>query len=497
MKKKPLRTGQHLTHYSKLILDSRVNIDENSTLMKYRNETLDDFLEEHNYPEILLLFLNPAEDIHWAKAYILDSSSVVDYPSIQMVDSNHQQLVNQFSLKSFPALVYYIRQNKKPENKKTTREKQFESYYIEPTREKLAELMSKLFHINPHRQKKPSATKENNFVSFPKSRDGDEANIKTVLRKRSDQVFMVDLEKSILYSMGHEIPVHARISGAQLEALKDYATVLDSYFPGRHPVKMVLRCIKLKLDGVKQEILGERFTDMWKRCINSIHPDWEKEVGEWVGCKGSQPHLRGYPCSVWTLFHTLTVNVPSDGSSSAVLTAMKGYIQNFFGCSYCAKHFVEMAEGEVNPLIGVQTPTEAVFWLWDAHNQVNRRVSGDNSEDPQFLKIQFPSVDNCILCVRDDEFDRDTVLDYLIKIYHAESISMEGLLALDSGDQAVSSSGKVSAMQISALSFTNYDLSLCAIVYFLSAVILLCVLYKTILKGRSLRRFTHNIHHKC
>lgn len=27
----------------------------------------------------------------------------------------------------------------------------------------------------------------------------------------------------------------------------------------------------------------------------------------WVGCQGSRPELRGYTCSLWQLFHTLTV----------------------------------------------------------------------------------------------------------------------------------------------------------------------------------------------
>lgn len=27
----------------------------------------------------------------------------------------------------------------------------------------------------------------------------------------------------------------------------------------------------------------------------------------WVGCQGSRPGLRGYPCSLWMLFHVLTV----------------------------------------------------------------------------------------------------------------------------------------------------------------------------------------------
>lgn len=28
---------------------------------------------------------------------------------------------------------------------------------------------------------------------------------------------------------------------------------------------------------------------------------------KWVGCQGSRSELRGYPCSLWKLFHTLTV----------------------------------------------------------------------------------------------------------------------------------------------------------------------------------------------
>lgn len=27
----------------------------------------------------------------------------------------------------------------------------------------------------------------------------------------------------------------------------------------------------------------------------------------WVGCQGSEPHFRGFPCSLWILFHFLTV----------------------------------------------------------------------------------------------------------------------------------------------------------------------------------------------
>lgn len=29
---------------------------------------------------------------------------------------------------------------------------------------------------------------------------------------------------------------------------------------------------------------------------------------EWIHCQGSDPKYRGYPCSLWSLFHVLTVS---------------------------------------------------------------------------------------------------------------------------------------------------------------------------------------------
>lgn len=46
----------------------------------------------------------------------------------------------------------------------------------------------------------------------------------------------------------------------------------------------------------------------------------------------------------------------------------------------------------------VADKNQAVLWLWAAHNQVNRRLAGDSTEDPEFPKIQFPTVDSCPLC---------------------------------------------------------------------------------------------------
>lgn len=43
---------------------------------------------------------------------------------------------------------------------------------------------------------------------------------------------------------------------------------------------------------------------LFKKKVNSYLP----EKIEWIHCKGSMPRYRGYPCSLWSLFHALTVN---------------------------------------------------------------------------------------------------------------------------------------------------------------------------------------------
>lgn len=38
----------------------------------------------------------------------------------------------------------------------------------------------------------------------------------------------------------------------------------------------------------------------------------------WVGCQGSEPHFRGYPCGLWTVFHLLTVQAAQSGSDKGI-----------------------------------------------------------------------------------------------------------------------------------------------------------------------------------
>ena len=46
----------------------------------------------------------------------------------------------------------------------------------------------------------------------------------------------------------------------------------------------------------------------------------------------------------------------------------------------------------------LQHDGDAVLWLWEAHNSVNKRLEGGASTDPMFPKVQFPARDVCPYC---------------------------------------------------------------------------------------------------
>jgi len=127
---------------------------------------------------------------------------------------------------------------------------------------------------------------------------------------------------------------------------------------------------------------------------------------KWKACNGSQPHLRGYPCALWMLMHTLTVlTLPIQGhtpssmtiTSKRTLTILVSYIRNFFSCEVCQRHFLSMANNHTPSL---STDGDAVLWLWQTHNLVNARLKREQNGDPNYPKDLFPYYTKCPYCYR-------------------------------------------------------------------------------------------------
>uniref|UniRef100_A0A7N5JHL1 Sulfhydryl oxidase n=1 Tax=Ailuropoda melanoleuca TaxID=9646 RepID=A0A7N5JHL1_AILME len=209
------------------------------------------------------------------------------------------------------------------------------------------------------------------------------------------KLYMADLESAVLYTLRVEAALFPFLDGERLSALKQYVSVLVKYFPGRFVVMNYLRDLDWWLrpkTNVSQTEWEEALRNK-KEFPNSRLP----EHPIWVGCQGSKPQFRGFPCGLWTLFHLLTVQEAARNpfSPSDALPTMRKYIRHFFGCRMCAEHFENMAAESMHE---VRNREEAVLWLWSRHNRVNARLAGTASDDPKFPKVQWPPRELCQSC---------------------------------------------------------------------------------------------------
>ncbi|XP_025898719.1 sulfhydryl oxidase 1, partial [Nothoprocta perdicaria] len=243
----------------------------------------------------------------------------------------------------------------------------------------------------------------------------------TALLKHADRskVYMADLESALHYSLRVEVTRTRVLSGAALSALKCYVALLAKYFPGRPFVQTYLQGLDSWLrNWTEPELPRDVLKEAMKNKADASHPAMLPTNVTWVGCQGSEPHFRGYPCSLWTLFHLLTLQAFQSGPDKElpleVLSTMRCYVRNFFGCQECAQHFEAMAAESMDKVQGRQ---EAVFWLWSHHNEVNARLAGSDTEDPKFPKLQWPPPDMCPLCHKEESglhaWDEPAVLRFL------------------------------------------------------------------------------------
>uniref|UniRef100_A0A8D0HGC3 Sulfhydryl oxidase n=1 Tax=Sphenodon punctatus TaxID=8508 RepID=A0A8D0HGC3_SPHPU len=208
----------------------------------------------------------------------------------------------------------------------------------------------------------------------------------------SSKLYMADLESVLHYTLRVEVARFSDLRGERLTALKRYVSVLAKYFPARPSVRNVLRNLNRWLRGVKER-------DLPYSAVEAVPNARLMNRTIWVGCQGSQSQFRGYPCSLWLLFHLLTVQATlpkgQNASPLEVLSAMREYVRFFFGCRDCAEHFEGMAAESMDK---VKSRDEAVVWLWSRHNRVNARIAGTTSEDPKFPKLQWPPPSMCPAC---------------------------------------------------------------------------------------------------
>lgn len=331
------------------------------------------------------------------------------------------------------------------------------------------------------------------------------------------RIHISDLNNALRYSLFREVALKKRLNSTQLNALKNYLSVLELHFPFqtdkmRTFVKLLNEWLSKKKAGVEVDI-EDMLTTM------KIYEDYYHfpDMKPWKECAGSDPKYRGYPCSMWTLFHTLTVaeykthlNNKKWANLHSVLYAMRDYIINFFGCSDCAQHFKQMATDLESELIH---PNSSVLWLWRAHNKVNKRLKGEPSEDPAHPKRPYPYRNECPECYEnadpstESKFNENNVLEFLVRHYSSDNLikdeselnepKPDNNQSVERAEKNGRNSGKSDhsvheANNTSVKAKWNYsllnnmDYSLILVLYFFSAAIIvtLCVYLKIRVRKR-------------
>ncbi|WOK93034.1 sulfhydryl oxidase 2-like isoform X2 [Canna indica] len=153
----------------------------------------------------------------------------------------------------------------------------------------------------------------------------------------------------------------------------------------------------------------------------------------WIFCRGSKNDTRGVSCGLWILFHSLSVRV-RDGESQLLFMAICDFVQNFFVCDDCRRHFYEMSSRISLPF---NTSRDLSIWLWRAHNQVNERLMKEEKDlgtgDPIFPKVTWPPKQLCPSCYvsssrkssgnKQIDWNQDEVYKFLIRYYGTTLVS--------------------------------------------------------------------------
>lgn len=341
----------------------------------------------------------------------------------------------------------------------------------------------------------------NNQVKAQEAKPQKIASRKELINRRY-KVFTSDLEKAVIYSISHEVAQHSSITGRTLESLQLYVTTLEKFFPARIEMAVFLRDLHSWVHMHQDTIRGEDLSS-WMDSYLGRHGI--KDSKEWIGCKGTEAKFGGYPCGLWSVWHALTINQANkaDGDPKEVLRSMQSFIEEFFGCRDCARHFNQAIE-EGKALEDIENYNDAILLLWKVHNKANLRLSGDISEDPTFPKQVFPSKEFCSSCYLPmtgsnlwDEFDRTKVLLFLKDLFSKEKLSSQGLTSdttgeghalavaplIDSDEKLDVSNFRKEENTNSFIFFNGADISICFILWFVSAILLL-VIYLKFVSGK-------------
>lgn len=257
------------------------------------------------------------------------------------------------------------------------------------------------------------------------------------------RIFAVDLLKGISYMLNHEVLIRGDLNVSELRILRNLLSVLDKHLPisdwdsnfGKFVSDLRTKLDENRVDYEKVGITSQQLTDIFEVSgASGIKSRYNRE--NWISCFDSDRQHKGYTCSLWLLFHTLTVGeyTKSRVKSNVVLYTMRDYITQFLGCTVCSSNFAKETQSLESSLVHKNS---SVMWLWNTHNHVSQRINNERDGEKKHLTaVIFPSHRACPECyttspdeigkdgktLADIEWSLNNVLDYLEGLYSPEKL---------------------------------------------------------------------------
>uniref|UniRef100_A0A1I8AYZ6 Sulfhydryl oxidase n=1 Tax=Meloidogyne hapla TaxID=6305 RepID=A0A1I8AYZ6_MELHA len=357
---------------------------------------------------LIVLFESNTDSLVGAQL-LLDLSGYSDKVVARRCVNN--ALANALQIKDFPTFAVFKRGERSPSYIAELRRlllNEFEQLLRNDSKETSKRSMSKF--SSRRRFSSGSENYENFCNNFPQ------------ICKRAYFVSELDLLKSARIALFNDVQMIGgeNITGQNLRALYEFVDILANYFPHR---TIHTRETFNNSQNSRENNDGINEKENVENDQNNPFPISE----EWEHCKGSSPVLRGYTCGLWTLFHVLTVNGYRNGQKDSsfepirLLLSIRDWVLSFFACDHCRVHFRRMTTKIARIESSIIREEDVFLYLWKAHNLVNSRLHGKETEDPRFPKYQFPPKFLCQDCRKrgeiDEEFDEDKIKNFLLSYY--------------------------------------------------------------------------------
>lgn len=222
----------------------------------------------------------------------------------------------------------------------------------------------------------------------------------------SARLRLIDAEVAVLYSLRQGVFLHAldgKLDGEALLDLLAWLNFLSVSLPSQRACEDMrkladsVNITQIEANGILNRRDWLRILDGWS--LDGLSPDVGIEpTSHWRAC-------RTYTCGLWNLFHIVTTAPSQPAVSRRRLTdatipslaMVRVFVSRFFGCSDCARHFLDTYDScrfgrcELQP----SDNEGAALWLWRVHNAVTQRVA---AEKGQAIPAAWPSLADCPRC---------------------------------------------------------------------------------------------------